>query len=127
MKIATPIALVCALSLLVACGRRTEALAPAAPADTALASDAAPTDGAKPPVDPQAQWRRDRQTIAAMSQQLAADPALMAKQSQICGSAPAQLQPHALAVPCRARDEALDIMVKRAQEASGGVRNTGNL
>jgi predicted small lipoprotein YifL len=127
MKIHSLILILAAASALTACGSKTPSVAPAAPGEASAASSAAQPDAAKGATDAPVQWKKERTAIDAMAQQLADDPALMAKQSGICGSAPAQLQPPELRAPCTARDEAIDIIAKRAQQASGGVKNTGSL
>jgi len=106
---------------LAACGAKT----PTEP--LAAAGAVASSYTSQPGPDAQAQWKANRDAIDTMARQLANDPALMAKQSNACGSAPAQLQPPELQAPCAARDAALAIMVGRAGQAAGGVKNTGSL
>ena len=113
-----------AAAALAACGAKT----PSEPlAAAGAAGSAAPSDHPGAVADAQTQWKASRDAIDTMSRQLANDPALMAKQSNACGSAPAQLQPPKLQAPCAARDAALAIVAGRAGQANGGVKNTSSL
>jgi predicted small lipoprotein YifL len=127
MKIHSLILILTAASVLTACGPKTPSVAPAAPGEASAASSAAYNAAVGEAEDRVARDIKRNADVHAMAARLADDPALLAKQTEACAAAPATNEPAALVVPCMAQVEAYDILARRAQQSSGGVKNTGSL
>jgi predicted small lipoprotein YifL len=127
MKIHSLILILASASALTACGQKPQLVAPAAPGEASASGPQADNAAVGEAEDRVARDIKRNADVHAMAARLADDPALLAKQTEACAAAPATNEPAALVVPCMAQVEAHDIIARRAQQSSGGVKNTGSL
>ena len=127
MTIQRLILIVTAACALAACGQKPESVAPVATLDAAAVNSSSVDAATSAAEDRIARDQRRNADVHAMAAKLADDPGLLAKQTEVCGAAPATNEPAPLVVPCMAQAEAHEILTQRSAQASGGVKNTGSL
>lgn len=118
--------LLTAAIVLSSCAPKSPSVAPAVTSEASTASTAT-RKAAAAAENRIARDKRRNADVHAMAEKLADDPALLAQQTEACSVAPATNEPADLVVPCRAQAEAHEILAQRAQQSSGGVKNTGSL